>query len=187
MNSGIYVLEFDNHFYIGCSKDLDRRKQQHWIDLINQKHPNQYLQNVYNLGYDFDFKVLEYCPESELEIKEKEWFNIYSELNKHKKALNLKECGKRPIHSYDTKVKISKKKAKKEYNYNQRYTVNDYHSEELLFVGDLLEITKYLGLDIKQILEINKIWSDKLNTYITIIEALEFIPLDEQIDITYIY
>ncbi|WP_157279095.1 hypothetical protein [Proteiniphilum acetatigenes] len=156
-NSGIYVFETKYHFYIGCSKQLDKREERHWYELINLIHRNDYMQNVYNAGYDFDFRVLEYCLESELEIKEKEWFNKYSNENKHKKALNLKECGKRPIHSYDTKVKISKKKAKKEYNFNQRYTVYDYNTEELLFIGNLLEVSKYLNLHLREILEINKI------------------------------
>lgn len=186
-NCGIYVFETFKHFYIGCSKDLEKREHQHWDNLINLKHRNDYMQNVYNKGYEFEFRALEYCSEDELGELEKVWFKKYSEENPNKEPLNLKECGSRPTYSYKSRVRMSKGKARNDYNYNQRYIVNDYHSEELLFVGNLLEITKYLELGIKCVLEINKIWSDKLNTYITIIEELEFIPLDEQIDITDIY
>ena len=46
----IYKLVFkgEDRFYIGQTKDLDKRYESHWSGLTNNKHHNVYLQNWFN-------------------------------------------------------------------------------------------------------------------------------------------
>lgn len=62
---GIYMILNNNNgnAYIGQSKNIEKRKQQHINSLINNNHHNQYLQRAWNKykGKNFDFFVLEKC------------------------------------------------------------------------------------------------------------------------------
>ena len=63
---GIYVLKTSNHFYIGLSSDLEKRKYQHFYKLERNKHSNQLLQNVYNKGYKIEFEIIQECKIEDL-------------------------------------------------------------------------------------------------------------------------
>lgn len=184
---GIYVIECDKYFYIGLTGNLAKRKREHKYRLNNNIHPNPKMQSVFNKGYKLQFKVLEECEDDLLEVREIYWFNKWSVENPEKEALNLKECGSRPTYSYEAKVRISKGKIKKQYNFNQRYSLYDYDTNELLYVGDIFEVSKYSNVDISALTRTKKSFSEVFNTYVYMVENFEFIPLEEQIDITDIY
>ncbi|QDX91081.1 hypothetical protein EEL30_00965 (plasmid) [Brevibacillus laterosporus] len=63
MKSGIYKITClsNSKFYIGSTKDLSKRKIQHWSNLTNGNHHNKHLQRAWNkYGQEqFTFEVLE--------------------------------------------------------------------------------------------------------------------------------
>lgn len=75
MDSGIYLIEClaNNKKYVGKTKDLKKRWNQHVWELNNDKHFNKYLQNAWNKygANNFIFSILEYVEtEDERNIKE---------------------------------------------------------------------------------------------------------------------
>ena len=67
MNSGIYKITnlVNDKFYIGSSKDLERRKKEHFNHLRKNKHCNSHLQRSWNKygEENFKFEVCLFCPE----------------------------------------------------------------------------------------------------------------------------
>ena len=92
--SGIYMCRctVNNQCYIGQSRDIKFRIQQHRSALKCQKHWNAYLQNCYNkYGKEaFEWTVLEYCDPEQL--NEREIYYI-SKLNTFENGFNLTEGG----------------------------------------------------------------------------------------------
>lgn len=186
---GIYVIECAKYFYIGLSSRLRYRKSQHFTELNNNTHRNWKMQNVYNSGHKLQFKVLEECGDDLLEDRELYWFNRWSAENPEKEALNLKECGSRPTYSYEARVRMSKGKIihNDRYNLNQRYSLYNYDTDELLYVGDIFEVSKYSNVDISALTILKKSFSEVFNTYVYMIEELDFIPIEEEITIDDLY
>lgn len=60
---GIYKIVSKNsgEFYIGSSQNLRKRELDHLSLLRNKKHPNRYLQSVWNKYQDLFFIVVEEC------------------------------------------------------------------------------------------------------------------------------
>ena len=57
MKSYIYEIKIGQYYYIG--KDmLNKRKREHLNLLINNKHYNTFMQNVYNKYKELSFKIL---------------------------------------------------------------------------------------------------------------------------------
>lgn len=114
MNSGIYIILniISLKTYIGSAVNLRRRETQHWWDLKNNRHSNQYLQRAYNkYGQDsFRFSILEYCrPEECVNIEQQylDFYQTYRRINGYnicKKADSV--LGR--IMTEETKIKISK-------------------------------------------------------------------------------
>lgn len=79
--SGIYcILNLANeHRYIGQSKNIFHRWKQHRNDLRRGDHSNDYLQHAWNLYKPdcFEFLVLEFCEEIELNDKEQYWIERF--------------------------------------------------------------------------------------------------------------
>jgi len=111
---GIYCIEnlANNKKYIGLSRDIRRRWNEHRSDLRNNNHANPYLQSAWNLyGEDaFEFSIVELCDP--LDICEKECYYIekYHTLS-HKNGYNLTiggECtsttNKKVIHLLSRKI-----------------------------------------------------------------------------------
>lgn len=72
MKSGIYMIKFNEHFYVGSAVDLTGRKNRHLHSLRNNKHCNTFMQNLYNKygEYGFKFVILEECKKEQLIARE---------------------------------------------------------------------------------------------------------------------
>jgi group I intron endonuclease len=86
MKTGVYTITnlVNGKIYVGSALvSFTRRKNNHFSDLRNNKHPNRYLQSTYNkYGESFlVFEVLEeYSPDISIEM-EKYWVNILNTRN----------------------------------------------------------------------------------------------------------
>ena len=92
---GIYEISNSKYFYIGLSKNIRNRWNQHLRDLKKGIHRNVFMQRVYNKYKDtdpFKFRVLCECDQKDLGVLEKEYFEKISK-DSDKIALNEKECG----------------------------------------------------------------------------------------------
>jgi group I intron endonuclease len=76
MDSGIYKIWIGNKFYIGQSKNLTKRRDQHINSLRSGKHSNRYLQKAWNITGVFEFEVLEYVMPSKLDYREQRYLDI---------------------------------------------------------------------------------------------------------------
>lgn len=89
MQSGIYTIIncVNQHQYIGSSKRINIRWDQHRYALKKNKHHNAYLQNAWNLygPENFQFLTLEYCDIDLLLFYEKYY------INKFKPTYNIRE------------------------------------------------------------------------------------------------
>lgn len=148
---GIYVLKSIKHFYVGLSNDLYKRKREHYYKLRQNIHPNSKLQNIYNKGYNLEFEIIQECSIEDLNRLEIFWMDLYQILHPELKLLNLKSGGNRPTYSYEAKEKMSKSKCQREYNFEKRYIVIKEDTDEILYVGTILEISKYLKININHI------------------------------------
>lgn len=75
---GVYKITntVNGKFYVGSSKDVEKRWLQHRNDLDANKHGNPYLQNAWNKYgcQNFKFQIIEECP---LEVQfEREQFYL---------------------------------------------------------------------------------------------------------------
>lgn len=78
MNQGIYKItnSENDHFYIGSSVNLTRRKSRHFSELRNNKHNNKHLQAAWNKYGElaFSFLVVELVENfDQLHIAEDRW------------------------------------------------------------------------------------------------------------------
>lgn len=176
--TGIYVIKTTKHFYVGLSSNLTKRKQEHFYYLKKNIHPNIKLQNVYNKGYNLEFDIIQECNVEDLNRLEILWMDLYKVLHPELKMLNLKSGGNRPTYSYESRERISKSKCKNEYDFEKRYIVYRELDDELLYVGTILELSKFLKIGVIDLLTVSKMWSDILNCYINIIEELSDEILD---------
>lgn len=177
---GIYVIECDKYFYIGLSSRLKQRKAQHFTELNDNTHRNWKMQNVYNSGYRLQFKVLEECEIDLLEDREIYWFNRWSAENPEKEALNLKECGSRPTYSYEARERISKGKIihSDRYDFKQRYIVINSTTDEFLYIGNILDISKTFDITLDRLLRVKETYVQSLDCSVNIIEELDNSVLD---------
>lgn len=79
MKGYIYKIlnKVNGKFYIGSTKNLVKRRSDHIAGLTQNKHPNQYLQNAYNLCKgNFKFLVIEVIEDCtrELLIEREQYF-----------------------------------------------------------------------------------------------------------------
>ena len=72
VSSGIYKLtSSDGHYYIGSSCNLTARFRNHKKALEVQRHPNKFIQNVYNkTNGAWTFELLEACHREQLPVVE---------------------------------------------------------------------------------------------------------------------
>jgi group I intron endonuclease len=111
MKSGVYKIVNlkSGKRYIGSSKNIRTRWQQHRNDLNKQKHSNRHLQNAWDLYGEacFKFEVLERCPLEDLfkveqqyldEAIQSEW-DMYYNISMDTECFSRGLCGpKSPEH-----------------------------------------------------------------------------------------
>lgn len=111
MVSGIYFIIHGKSMkrYIGQAKDLDRRLEQHWKKLSNNKHENSHLQRAYNkYGRDAFFVASTPCAIDDLNEREQYFIDTMWDM-----SYNIcKAAGKPPgfkgrKHSEEHKAKVS--------------------------------------------------------------------------------
>ena len=83
MISGIYAIRnlVNNHIYIGSSINLEKRNYNHFRNLKNNKHGNDYLQKAYNkYGKDnFIFEIISYIEDKTKLIEyEQKWLDFFN-------------------------------------------------------------------------------------------------------------
>lgn len=85
LNCGIYKITntINNKAYIGSSKSIKRRWQNHKVSLKNNKHHSQYLQRSYNKykKENFIFKILLFCSEKDLLFFETRALKFFNSLD----------------------------------------------------------------------------------------------------------
>lgn len=110
MKSGIYyILNIGaNKIYVGSSSDVNKRKNEHFTTLRNNKHPNSYLQQAYNkYGEDkFIFGILQIIDVELLIEKEQHWMDYFQSHNP-KYGYNIVPFADRHALSEETKAKMS--------------------------------------------------------------------------------
>lgn len=113
MSCGIYCIKnkTNNKLYVGSSRNLDRRKNDHFSALRNNRHYNKYLQRAWNKHGEenFEFQILEYCSESLLLTIEQCYLDTY-----RKDLYNLEvRAGKPPSQEGKTATKETREKLRK--------------------------------------------------------------------------
>ena len=105
--SGVYKITCtaNNRFYVGSSKNIQRRIQVHKHQLRANAHHNPHLQNCFNkygVG-SFTFEVVELCPASVKFEREQYYFDtLQPELNTLKTATGGKDA--RPVYQIDNET-----------------------------------------------------------------------------------
>lgn len=75
--SGIYLISYDDHQYIGQAQSIRYRIRKHFESLARNQHRNARLQNIYNkYGNVFEVSVLVECPVELLDQYEQEWLDV---------------------------------------------------------------------------------------------------------------
>ncbi|UKJ82891.1 GIY-YIG nuclease family protein [Priestia megaterium] len=87
MNSGIYCIRniVSGKIYIGQSKSIKERKNEHLKKLRKRIHHNSYLQRAFDkYGEDlFQFTILTYCEENELNKEESYYISKFNSTDKN--------------------------------------------------------------------------------------------------------
>lgn len=93
---GIYCIKnkVNNKKYIGLSRDIRRRWNEHKSDLRNNKHNNIYLQREWNIYNEdsFEFSIVELCNPYEICDREKYYIAEYRTLS-HENGYNFTSGG----------------------------------------------------------------------------------------------
>lgn len=121
---GIYCIEnvINHKKYIGLSRDIHRRWNEHRSDLRNNCHVNVYLQRAWNVYGEesFKFDIVELCDPTEICDKERYYILEYHTLS-HENGYNLTSGGecvsttnKQVIHLLSGKIYDSVKSAAKD-------------------------------------------------------------------------
>jgi group I intron endonuclease len=124
MKSGIYFIKkIGGKIYIGSSKNINHRLQQHFSKLKINNHSNKILQNTYNkYGKDiFKIGVLEFCEIGVLIEREQFYINSYDK----DELFNLRliaESNKGFKHSEETKKKLSENLKGNQYALGMKHT-----------------------------------------------------------------
>ena len=108
---GVYSI-IDNYgrIYIGSSIDIKERFRQHRKDLIENRHKNKYMQNVFNKhGLEFfRFDVIEECSKESVTNIEQLYLDfVFSSISRGF-IYNINKISNRPSQEYSTRLKKSK-------------------------------------------------------------------------------
>lgn len=80
--SGIYKITnlTNGKIYIGQSRRVYIRKQEHFNALRTGKHPNKQMQKDFNAHHRFMWSLIELCPEDKLNEREIYWIKRYNSM-----------------------------------------------------------------------------------------------------------
>ena len=103
LNSGVYIISYNNKNYVGSSSNLKKRIREHFSCLKRNTHPNSRLQRAFNkYGIEaFSYKIVSICPPEYL-IKLEQWF-----IDNTKNTVNLNPF------AYSSKGRVVKKSTRK--------------------------------------------------------------------------
>jgi group I intron endonuclease len=108
--SGIYIIRnnINNKIYVGSSKNLKNRLNEHKRKLRKNYHRNYHLQQSFNkYGEDnFTFEIIEECELNQLLQREVFWINYYQSFNRDK-GYNLRDPQDNHFYSEETLQKQS--------------------------------------------------------------------------------
>ena len=112
MKSGIYAIinTCNNKIYIGQSKSVKSRVSRHKTELKHNKHKNIYLQREFNKYGEscFEFKVIEFCAESEMTEKEKRYIMLHK-TNDYNNGFNMTDGGENTVWNDEARKRRSGK------------------------------------------------------------------------------
>lgn len=76
------VNKVNNKVYIGQTYDISKRKSEHFNDLKNNRHSNQYLQNAWNKygGENFELIIIEKCDLKDMDEREIYWIKHFNSM-----------------------------------------------------------------------------------------------------------
>lgn len=127
MVSGIYKITnlLDNKFYIGSSKNIDKRLSDHFCALKGNYHCNNYLQNSFNKNGIQNFKkeILYTCPQEYLLKLEKFVINKLQPQYNLKQVENLTQFK----HSEETILKMSNAAKGRNWSIKDRIKFSEIH------------------------------------------------------------
>lgn len=110
----IYYIQIDKHLYVGSSTYFSNRIRNHRYLLMNKKHYNKYMQNVFNKYNSASFGILQEFEEKfdrkELFQIESNWCNILkSDLNLDDPTLTGGNHFTKPVYQYDKQGNLVKR------------------------------------------------------------------------------
>ena len=122
--SGIYkiVNRINGKYYVGSSKDIDKRWHYHKVFLNNNYHPNDYLQHSWNKNKEENFELIiveRLEPNREILHKEENKY-LFTAKNEKDKTYNLNfDAQGGDISEYSRKKISDKNKGKNCFSYGE--------------------------------------------------------------------
>lgn len=125
---GIYVINIGPHKYVGSSKSLYARLNEHRVDLSKNDHSNEFMQRAFNKYYpEFVlFYITEYCNEKDRIQKEKYWID-YLKADMNLQDPVTKELSKRSRQKISTSLKKAYATGKRDKPVGQPIEVYDIY------------------------------------------------------------
>lgn len=165
----------NNKVYIGSSKDIISRWNQHKNLLRKNKHYNPYLQHVYNLYSEnnLNFEIIETCSDDILLQREQYWMDYFQSYNKEN-GYNIEPTANRTIHSKESILKASMSKKGK-------YVGEKCGTAKLkdIDVIEIIDLLLYTNLNFS---EIGKMFYVNKNTISKIYKKQNWTHLTKNID-----
>lgn len=148
---GIYLIrnKANNKVYVGQSVDIKQRWYNHKRELKNGTHYNEHLQKAYNKygKENFEFKIIEYCTEEELDELESKWIKEFDSMN-YNKGYNSESGGNKNKRFSEERIKAISGKGNPMYN--------KHHTEETKEIIRNKNRGQNSKLTVKQVSEIKE-------------------------------
>ena len=152
--SGIYRIRnlTNNKFYIGSAVNLNKRKNQHFHYLRNNKHHNKPLQNSYNKYGEssFIFEIMCFCYKEDL-IKNEQFY-----IDKYKPHYNIckiagSSLGRKPTKETILKMKITHSKRNCKHSEETKLKMSISAKGKVISEQQRIKISKTLSIPILQL------------------------------------